>query len=82
MHSLFLIFSIKYFSIKLRSTSFSKNDNTWGRLMGHATTIPTISTGPKSVLIFTVSHLHLQFTFPSLTTSILVGIDCLSGGII
>ena len=50
--------------------------------MGHATTIPTISTGPKSVLIFTVSHLHLQFTFPSLTTSILVGIDCLSGGII
>lgn len=63
-------------------TAFSKSDNTWGRLMEHATTVHAITTGPKSVLIFIVSLLHLQSIFPSLSVSILVGIGCLSGEII
>ena len=45
----FSFFPLSIFSIKLRSTAFSKNDNAWGRLMGHATTVPTISTGLKFV---------------------------------
>ena len=80
LHSLSLILSLKF--LMQWPTAFSKNDNTWGRLMEHATTVHAITTGPKSVLIFTVSFLHLQSIFPSLSVSILVGIGCLSGEII